>query len=255
MANEYLDDTQLIEPDCWDTCCRPHRHPDEFDLEGKQVLDNRDVVDLMTYNQVGIVTLLIISFVIIAVWSCFSIVSGFSKYDGTDPGLNVVSHTGWWLAIDIFVLLIGGMSIFLAFNLSRREEIEISIHKMNGWLILFAIILGLGIISNIFHGVLSARELHYCTSSLCLTNKAFLNTLLGMLGALVLLKAWSIYRVLTYNSNMSYAFGLVEDRDVTLRKKPQRKEMVEEDREENVAKRVQFTTPVQQNSRHGFKSK
>lgn len=243
--NNDVDDRELIEADCWDCCCRPHRHPDQFEGQ-KFVLDNANVIELVRYNQVGIVTLLIISFIIIAVWSCFSIVPGFSRYDG-DPGeLNVVSHTGWWLAIDVFVLLIGGLSIFLALSLNNVNQIEIAVHRMSGWMILFVVLLALGIISNIFHGVLSATELSKCTSTLCLNNQPFLITLLAMLGALAFLKGWTMYRVLTYNSNMKYAFGLVEDRDVTVK----RNSMT--DGLEQVESQITLR-PF--SSRHGFKTK
>lgn len=264
MDEVWVDDNELIEPDCWDSCCRPHRHPDQFD--GPQVVfNNQHVVELMKYNQVGVVTLLVISFAIVAVWSCFSIVPGFSLYDGTSDELTAVSHTGWWLAIDVLVLLVGGLSVFLAFSLNQADKIEISVHRMSGWLIFFVVLLSLGILSNIFHVVLSSTELSRCTSTLCTDNQPFLITLIAMLGALAFIKGWTIYRVITYNSNMKYAFGLVEDRDVTLERNTMKSEIdvvVTPKMKYKPIKKAPIPMqspmhfkPIVRNSRHGFKTK
>lgn len=209
-------DDDLVEPSCWDACCRPARPADEF-TSSKATADvgvsNKAIFDLLRYNQSGLVFLIVIGLIIVATWTVFSVVPGFARFDGDPTEVSAVSHIGWWIPIEIVVLVVGGLSVFISFQYNRDQKIEASISKLRGWLILYIVVLAVGIAANLVHLALSALELSSCTSTLCTTNKGFLIVLLIFLVTLALLEAWAIYRVVTYSTNLKNAFVLSDNLD------------------------------------------
>ena len=236
----------MSEPNCWDACFRTNWHHEEL-------TSNRDITNLVRYNQIGIVSFIVIAFLIVGVWSCFSVVPGFAVYDGVPNQFLAVSHTGWWLAVEILIIMIGGFSVYFAFNLNSKEAIELSIHTTSQWLVVYIVVLFIGIVSNLLHIGISLSELAHPTSTLAVDYSPFLITLLGMLGALLLLKIWGIYRVFIYNANIRSGFGMI-NRDVTLKEGPT--QMEEDDEEQQLKGPIGFRVrPEPISMRHGFKKK
>jgi len=205
---------ELVEPSCWDACCRPARSAEEFTTPRSDVgVSNKAIFDLLRYNQSGIVFIIVIGLTIVITWSVFSVVPGFARFDGDPSEVSAVSHIGWWIPIEILALVIGGLSVFLSFQYNRDQRIEASISKLRGWLVLYIVVLAVAIAANLVHLALSALELSYCTSTLCVSNKGFLVVLLIFLVILAMLEAWAIYRVVTYSTNLKYAFVLSDNLD------------------------------------------
>ena len=209
-------DDELVEPSCWDACCRPARPADEFTSASATAdvgVSNKAIFDLLRYNQSGIVVLIIVGLVIVATWSVFSVVPGFARFDGDPTEVSAVSHIGWWIPIEIIALTVGGLSVFISFQYNRDQKIEASISKVRGWLVFYIVVLAVAIAANLVHLALSSIELSNCTSTLCMSNKGFLIVLLVFLVVLALLEAWAIYRVVTYSTNLKNAFVLSETLD------------------------------------------
>lgn len=205
------DDDGLVEPNCWDVCCRPARNPAEFTSPQSTTnvgVTNKAIFDLLRYNQAGIVFLIVAGLAIVATWTVFSVVPGFARFDGDPTEISAVSHIGWWIPIEIITLVVGGLSVFISFQYNRDQKIEASISSLRGWLVFYIVILAIAIAANLVHLALSIVELTHCTSSLCMSNKGFLIVLLGFLVVLALLEAWAIYRVITYSTNLKNAFIL-----------------------------------------------
>lgn len=212
-----MDEDGLVEPSCWDACCLPARTPDEFSRQAVDTgVTNKAIFDLLRYNQTGILVLIFLGAAIVATWVVFSVVPGFALFDGASTEISAVSHIGWWVPIEVLTLVIGGVSVFLSFQYNRDQRIEASITRLRSWLVFYIVVLAAAIIANLVHLSLSAIELSNCTSTLCTTNKVFLIILLVFLVVLAFLEAWAIYRVVTYSTNLKYAFVLSDtlDQDV-----------------------------------------
>ena len=203
------DDNSLEAPSCWDACCRPARPADEFiDTNVSVGTSNKAILDLLRYNQAGIVFIIIVGLAIVVTWLVFSVVPGFARFDGDPLETSAVSHIGWWIPIEVITLVIGGLSVFISFQYNRDQRIEASISKLRGWLVFYIVMLAVAIAANLVHLSLSALELSYCTSTLCVSHKGFLLVLLVFLVTLAVLEAWAIYRVVTYSTNLKNAFVL-----------------------------------------------
>lgn len=236
--DENPDNEGLVEPSCWDACCLPARTPDEFTRNQMDVgVTNKAIFDLLRYNQSGILVLVFLGAAIVATWLVFSVVPGFALFDGASSEISAVSHIGWWVPIEVITLVVGGVSVFLSFQYNSDERIEASITRLRGWLVFYIVVLALAIVANMVHLALSAVELSNCTSTLCTTNKAFLVVLLVFLVVLAFLEAWAIYRVVTFSTNLKYAFVLSDSME---------KEVVFNTRADKAASAIQLpvSTPL-----------
>ncbi len=203
---------ELVEPSCWDACCLPARTPDEFSREGGDPgVTNKAIFDLLRYNQSGIVVLIFLGVGIVATWLVFSVVPGFALFDGDVSEISAISHIGWWVPIEVLALVIGGISVFVSFQYNQKQRIEASITQLRGWLVFYIVVLAVAIVANLTHLALASIELSNCTSTLCTSHKSFLIILLIFLVVMAFLEGWAIYRVITYSSNLKYAFVLSDN--------------------------------------------
>lgn len=197
----------LVQPSCWDACCRPARDSEEFEnVRGDAALSNKATLDLLNYNQTGILTLIIINFALVAVWSIFSVVPGFAKFDGASTETSAVSHIGWWILIEIGTLLVGALAIFPRIVYTEKGTLERGVTPLRNWLIFYMVVLVIAIVAGLTHLALSAVELSNCTSTLCTSQQWALVLLIVFLVIIAFMNAWAIYRVTVYRSNLLYAF-------------------------------------------------
>lgn len=196
--------TDVRLPSAGDCCFYGARDPDEFDRNG---LTNEQTLVLLKYNQTGVVTIIFLALIVLVLWSIASIVPGFARFDGAAGETSAISHIGWWIAIEIFVLVVGAMSTFFGLHYTKEGAIEKGVGRVRSFLTFYIFVLAIAIAANITHLVLSGLELSNCTSTLCTSQKGFLIALLVILAVLAFLEGWQIYRVVTYSNNLFNSLG------------------------------------------------
>lgn len=146
---------------------------------------------------------------ILVFWVCLSIVKGFCMYDAVPPAsFHAISHIGFWVAIEIFVITIGFMSV--SFDLSTfRDGFALSVKRTIELMTFWTILLVFAIIANIIHLVAASLELSDCRTTLCMLNSGFLITLIVILGCLILLEILEIYIVYVYKKRLRVSNELI----------------------------------------------
>lgn len=202
-----------------DACCRPAwgAHNFMMDPEDKKralergeelpILNRAEALVLLKFNQAGIVTLQVIQLVLLVLWQIAAVVPGFARFDGAAGEVSAVSHLGWWSAIELFTLYIGGISVYFGLHYSRNGRIQKGVVRMRSYLAFYMAVLVGAMLANVAHTVLCGLEIANCTSTLCTLQRGFLIALIALLVTLSLLEAWLIYRVAVYRTNMWYILG------------------------------------------------
>ena len=152
-----------------------------MDKEKKQVL--------LHWGQYGIRAYIWMQTVILIIWSVFSLVPGVGNVlKETEIGFHCVSHLGFWLAFEIFLITIGGTVI----SLNSKAKV------MSNVIILYLITLLIGIGANIIHIVASCMELYRCSSIVCMNTPGILCTLIILYVSLAIIETMIVYMAYQY---------------------------------------------------------
>ena len=142
------------------------------------------------WAQYGIRSYIWVQTFLLILWTFSSIVPGVGNVLNTETGFNSVSHTSFWLSIEILLLTIGGTVI----SLNSKDRV------LKNALILYIVVLVLGIVANVIHIVASIMELVRCTSLLCMNSPWVLLTLTCIYGGLVFCECVACYLAARYRS-------------------------------------------------------
>lgn len=146
-----------------DCCAAPIRSKDKV-----MDMSVEEMEILLTSNQLGILVLVLMQFLLVLFWLGLSFVFGFALYDGSAGTAHPVSHLGWWLMIELAVLCAGFMSYrFRMAPSSGMTKLEYSILDARNYLVFYVGLLIVGGISHIIHITLSIIEAAGCSSSFC----------------------------------------------------------------------------------------
>lgn len=195
-----------------DACCSPARsHEDAIPL------DNEEALTLLTLNEYGIKVLFSLQVIIFGLWLATDVTPGFARYDGT--GANAVTHGSWWYVVEFLAIVFQGYMFGFGLKITRSNKLELGMDRMLNYLIFVCVILFGAAAANIAHLVLIMFEVTTCNSTLCTGNWGIMITFIVFLYVLPCVKAFQIYRVLTYRSNLIYALTRVDNQfEVAARK-------------------------------------
>lgn len=215
-----------------DCCFGPPKNKYLFDpsrkRSGGQRLSPTQIQVLLTNNQLGISVLVFFQLLIFSFWLCLSLIDGFALYDGVSgvsSHAHPVSHLGWWIVIELLVIIAGVAAVNFKLGTSKkRNTLELQVLSSVSYLkCIYMPILVIGILSNAVHAALTIVELSYCTSSFCRgfnvinpANSALLaaspRTSAFLIVFIVLLfvdifvvQIWLIFRAYTYYTHLWYA--------------------------------------------------
>lgn len=167
-------------------------------------MKDREVVDLLTLSQSGVVMIIAIQATLHILWCLCDLIPGFALFDGPVGAVSAYSHTAWWMSIDLITLLVGIGSIYFGLNYvaAPTNVVERGLGRNENWLIIYMMILGLDMISFIVHAVLSLFELAACQSTLCVGNQWVLIVFVVGLLLDTLLLGWGILRAYSLLTNL-----------------------------------------------------
>jgi len=174
------------------TCCCQSKH---------EAKDKKGAFEILKNFQTGIYTLLIIQLLVDVLWLALSYVNGFALYT-VDPSIVVssgwahsVSHLGLWFALEFIAAWLGGQVTGFPYERTPQKSAEGSLR----FIIVYLIALGLSMIADIIHIILTGLEIGDKESTLYVQNFAFLVAFLVVyIVYLVLIKGWLFYRCVVY---------------------------------------------------------
>lgn len=126
-----------------------------------------EITVILKNNQTGITILVLMQLVLLAVWAGFTVIPGFSVYDGQAGPAHPVSHFGFWYIIDLIVFAVGIVSVYFSLHADGKQGLEFQVGKARDYLIFYLCVLLIGMCSNIVHLALTIVEAVHCTSSFC----------------------------------------------------------------------------------------
>ena len=186
-----------IEPSCADMCCLPR------DVETVGAMNNWQATTLLTLSQTGVSTIVAIEVALHLVWIMLDLVPGFALYDGPAGSISAYTHTGWWMLIDVIVIVVGAVSVYFGLSYVPAENVvERGLARNENWIIMYMMMLGLGMISLILHGILSIFEVASCNSTLCMQNKTVLIVFIVGLFIDAFVLGWGILRAYTFQTTL-----------------------------------------------------
>lgn len=144
---------------------------------------------------------------VFVLWMLANIVPGFALYDGT-AGPTAYTHSGWWMVIQFFVLLLGEGVTRFSLHYSRSEGvvekgIVDGINRMYWYLIL----VGLALVSHLIHLILMGLEVQMCDSTLCKDISWVFWATFALIAVHPFLLGWLMYRVMVFRANLEAAIG------------------------------------------------
>lgn len=186
-----------VEPSCADVCCLPRG------ADVVQQMDNWQSVTLLTLTQTGVVSVVAFQAALHLVWIMLDLVPGFALYDGPVGSISAYTHTGWWMFIDLIVLLVGSVSVYFGLSYVPAENvIERGLARNENWIIMYMVMLGIGMISLVMHVILSFFEVASCNSTLCLNNYwVLIFFIVGLIIDAVAL-GWGISRAYSFRTTL-----------------------------------------------------
>lgn len=198
---------EIARPSGWDACCGGRRWED-FDPEQGDSLSTREVYDLLKSNQTGLAVVTWIHTFLLILWVLTSLVPGFCIYDGAAGSASAVGHIGWWMALQIFIIVVGSNAPYFTLHYTRDGVIVKGVDRSLTYLWFYQIVLILGIIALIVQDVLAWIEYGSCTSTLCTTQGGFLLTICIGLILLILMLAWTAAVLIPgYRRNLKYSLA------------------------------------------------
>lgn len=187
-------------PSCKRDCCSWSRPSPEF-----LKMSQEEKVDVLKFSQVGLISVLILQFAIHFVWELATIVPGFTRYDGSSS-MNANTHAGWWLAIDLCVLVWGVASPFFTLHYTTSGRIEKGVMRTHQYLLGYMILVGIGATVSVVHLILTIGEITpNCDSTLCRDYNWCFWALIVFLAIHIFVQIWSLLRALAYYQNLQAA--------------------------------------------------
>lgn len=173
---------------------------------------------LLRRYQVGIRAIVAMQMICLVLWSVGSVVPGFGFYDGAAGKFNAISHLGFWLGLEIFILFVGMAALSFEMNNTVYESDDPrAIQQVNltgTWLIFWIVMLVLGILANITHIVACAFELSDCSSSLCMNFPGFLIAFIVLLSIVLLIEVSGLYYACMFKRATRWLALFLEQRRV-----------------------------------------
>jgi hypothetical protein len=150
------------------------------------MVSRSDIRLLINYSQYTLRTCVWIQAAILIVWSFFGLVPDVGNILNAESGFHSVTHWGFWMAIEIFTLMVGGTALAGTPN--------------GAVLTLYVVTLVLAISANIVHGTGVIFELARGTSPVSIQYPLVLFTLLCLYALLALLEGYCIYLTVQYKN-------------------------------------------------------
>jgi len=161
----------------------------------------QDGFNILKNYQTGIYTLLVIQVLIAILWIILSFVNGFALYT-VDPSViqssgwgHSISHIGFWFVLEFLVCWVGSQVTAFSMEKNQEKSVEGSLR----FLIIYFIILGISMVADATHIILTGLEIGSAESTFYVENFAFLVAfLVGYILYLVIIKVWLFYRTVVY---------------------------------------------------------
>lgn len=177
------------------TCCLQSRYA------GGPVKSSDDAYTVLTNYRTGIYTLMIAQVLVDILWITLTYVNGFALYV-VDPSVAVstgwahsVSHMGLWFVLEYLCAWVGGQ--VTGFSLETRPEKSYA--GALRFLIVYLVVLGVSMLGDIAHVVLTGLEIGDKESTFAVENWTFLIVFLVVyILYLVIIKVWIFYRCVVY---------------------------------------------------------
>lgn len=119
-------------------------------------------------DHLSIIVLCIVQSLLAALWLMLSFVFGFVLYDGAPGHPHAVNHTGFWLLIEVLVIVIGIVAGYFTLKADKSEmRLELHVQRTRNWLLFYLVMLVVAIIANAVHAALTIVESTHCSSSFC----------------------------------------------------------------------------------------
>jgi hypothetical protein len=119
---------------------------------------------------------------LLMLWSLATLVEGAATPLVDEAGVHSVSHLGFWLAFEIFLVYVGGTVGAYSNNVTS----------------VYIFLLVLGIAANGLHSAFSIVEAVRCTSLLCVGNNGILISFAVLFGLLLFLECVLLYHAYRY---------------------------------------------------------
>lgn len=167
----------------------------ENEPDAVRKIDKTHLYVLLERDQIGLRSIVAMQMVLLVLWSIGTIVPGFGFYDGQVGVFNAISHTGFWLSWEIFLLFLGGATLSFAITASLMQTTKKDLHerieqlrRSYVWIIFWVIVLIIAIAANITHIVACGVELSYCSSTLCMDTSGFLIAFIVLLSLVIVVE-------------------------------------------------------------------
>lgn len=138
---------------------------------------------VLYYSQIAIRGFSVAQGLLLFLWSFSSIVEGVGNTLYAESGTNAICHLGFWLSIEILILMFGLLTTVL----------DTSKKALRNTLIVYMVMLVIGMGANLLHIGLTVPELTRCTSVLCVTNNGILWGLMALFFCLFCLEVLSMF--------------------------------------------------------------
>jgi hypothetical protein len=156
-------------------------------------------------SEATITACIIIHGLVLFFWATCGLIKEFNYYDAVPPaGFHAITHLGFWLGIELIVLLIGALSYTFSITASEKGFF----YELNrvGELLSFWLFLLLGAIAaNIVHLIAAAMELADCRSSLCVDRHGFMIAIVAIIKCLIALELIELYFISKYKKRLKYS--------------------------------------------------
>jgi hypothetical protein len=131
-------------------------------------MSQEQITLLLKRNQQAVIALLIAQLSLDVLWVLATLVPGFALYDGAVGSVSAYTHVGWWLVIELLVLLCGSVATYFGLHYSTTDRrVEKGVAPTSNWLTLYLFVLFIGFCSHVVHDALTWVEVAGCTSTLC----------------------------------------------------------------------------------------
>lgn len=183
---------------CWDACCYARPQEDFEDLSVTETLD------VLQYNQVGLITILFLHAMLHGLWCLAGRVPGFDLYDGSAV-INANTHGSWWLLIDYAVSFVGAAAPYFGLHYNKQGVVEKGLPRTYEYLAVFVAVALLGAVSLFVQWGLTWGEFASCDSTLCTQYKWCFVGVLVFLFVDALILIWAAIRAYSYHANLKRA--------------------------------------------------
>jgi hypothetical protein len=152
---------------------------------------------------VGVNIIVSIQVALHLVWIMLDLVPGFALYDGPVGSVSAYTHTGWWLAIDTVVIVVGAVSVYFGLNYVPGDNVvERGLARNENWIVMYMVFLAIGMVSLLVHAILSLFEVSSCNSTLCINSQWVLIAFIVGLFVDACVLGWGIFRAYAFQTTL-----------------------------------------------------